>query len=1322
MGNFNIGLDIGTHSVGWAVTDNNYNMLKFKKKNMWGVRLFDEGETAEVRRTNRSSRRRLNRRRERVALLQQFLGKEIEKVDKAFYIRLRESFLYLEDRQDKVSKSNLFVDKHFSDKEYYEKYPTIYHLRKELIENPDKKDIRLVYLALHHIIKYRGNFLYEGQSFDNIAGNIEETIQELIDEVCKLEIADIKLSPNEIKEIISNKNNSRQKKVDQLVNGEKIYKNQLKNIFNGLVGLKVDLGKIFKDIVFEEEISFKFSDEDIDIKLDKGRLVLGDDCTLLEIMEKIYSWSVMGSILNYDSDKAYEDKKYISFAKVHGFKKYKKELKMLKDLISHYDRKIYKEIFKSKEDGANYQTYIKNKDKSIKNKTAKELFYDKITKFIESKLDDSYLLEEKNYILKEIENDNFLIIQNTKDNAAIPYQLNEMELVKILENQSNHYTCIEENKDKILRLLNFRVPYYVGPLNKHSEFAWVEKIKGMENEKIYPWNMDKIVDIDASAEKFIKRMTNKCTYLVKEDVLPRNSLLFSDYMYHNEINKIKINGKRLDKKLKEDLREKIFLNKKTVSEKDIANWYKNNHQCVGGKCEVEGLQGDKKAASSLAPYIDFANIFKEINSSNRETIENIIEWLTVFEDKKIVESKITKEYPEIAKDKHVMKKILRLKYKGWSRLSKKLLNGIYIVNSYQRKMTIMDTLKETDLNFMQILGKENFKQKIKEENKLEDNTKITYNNLIKDLQGSPKIKRGVWQSIKIIEEIVKIMGTYPENIFIEFAREDEESKRTSSRKSKLEKLYAHLGEVYDEYINKDVKKDLKNKKTLVDNKRKQLYFMQLGKCMYSGEKLDFDQLHLYETDHIIYQSLIKDDSIDNLVLVKKSQNQNRSNQTMPANFVSNDIKVWWEFLKEKGLISSKKYNNLMKRELNRFEEEGFINRQLVETRQISKHVTNILINCYEKEGTKVVPVKASLVDDFRKQFDIYKNREINDYHHAKDALVTSVIGNYILSRFPSLEKEFVYNEYKKYSKYENNRVNKYGFILGSMNKTYEKNGKVVWEENKTIDKIKKQLNYKDCNITKRVCENKGELFKGTIYPKLKSNKKISNPIPIKWGLEVEKYGFYTGEQIAYSSIIEYKKGKKRVKSLMGVPIRYSNKIGNSKEKLKEYFENIQKLEDVRILKDKIFKYQLFKNEKGLFYLASTSEWHNAKQLLLDKVSEEIIYKMSNKKYSESIKDKDLISVYEKISNKIETHYPEFKGIVKKLNNNKQVFEGISKEDKVNVIQEMLKITKANGNNGNLKLIKGTDREGRLNGKNIKVEETTFIYPSITGLFMKEERY
>ena len=52
-----LGLDIGTESVGYAVTDENYNILKFNGKNMWGSRLFDEAQTAAERRTFRSGRR-----------------------------------------------------------------------------------------------------------------------------------------------------------------------------------------------------------------------------------------------------------------------------------------------------------------------------------------------------------------------------------------------------------------------------------------------------------------------------------------------------------------------------------------------------------------------------------------------------------------------------------------------------------------------------------------------------------------------------------------------------------------------------------------------------------------------------------------------------------------------------------------------------------------------------------------------------------------------------------------------------------------------------------------------------------------------------------------------------------------------------------------------------------------------------------------------------------------------------------------------------------------------------------------------------------------
>ena len=62
IGSYYAGLDVGTNSVGWAVTDKEYNILRFKGNAMWGVSLFDEAQTAEGRRMARTNRRRLARR------------------------------------------------------------------------------------------------------------------------------------------------------------------------------------------------------------------------------------------------------------------------------------------------------------------------------------------------------------------------------------------------------------------------------------------------------------------------------------------------------------------------------------------------------------------------------------------------------------------------------------------------------------------------------------------------------------------------------------------------------------------------------------------------------------------------------------------------------------------------------------------------------------------------------------------------------------------------------------------------------------------------------------------------------------------------------------------------------------------------------------------------------------------------------------------------------------------------------------------------------------------------------------------------------------
>lgn len=160
-----VGLDIGTNSNGWAVTDENYNIVKRNGKALWGTRLFDEAKTAKERRALRASRRRIERRSWRIELLQELFSQEICKKDPGFYVRMKESGLYKEDKTVHQPNS-LFNDINYNDRAYHNAYPTIYHLRHALMTEDKAFDVRLVYLAIHHIIKHRGHFFFANLKTD----------------------------------------------------------------------------------------------------------------------------------------------------------------------------------------------------------------------------------------------------------------------------------------------------------------------------------------------------------------------------------------------------------------------------------------------------------------------------------------------------------------------------------------------------------------------------------------------------------------------------------------------------------------------------------------------------------------------------------------------------------------------------------------------------------------------------------------------------------------------------------------------------------------------------------------------------------------------------------------------------------------------------------------------------------------------------------------------------------------------------------------------------------------------------------------------------
>ena len=88
-----IGFDIGTNSTGYAVSDTNYDLIKYQQHPMWGVHLFETAKLAEERRTHRAARRRLDRRQQRIQLLRELFSVEIGKVDRNFFRRIDSSFL-----------------------------------------------------------------------------------------------------------------------------------------------------------------------------------------------------------------------------------------------------------------------------------------------------------------------------------------------------------------------------------------------------------------------------------------------------------------------------------------------------------------------------------------------------------------------------------------------------------------------------------------------------------------------------------------------------------------------------------------------------------------------------------------------------------------------------------------------------------------------------------------------------------------------------------------------------------------------------------------------------------------------------------------------------------------------------------------------------------------------------------------------------------------------------------------------------------------------------------------------------------------------------
>ena len=1345
--NYCIGLDIGTNSTGYAMTDMNGRLLKHHKRSTFGAVLFDQASPAKDRRLARSARRRLDRREQRIDLLQWLLSDEIAKKDPEFFLRLNESFLQEDERKYPLLYGTLPVSVWTDGSPFampdgtplldqnrkIRTFPTIYHLRHALMHTSKQADIRYIYLAMHHIIKYRGNFLMEGQTLFADNQDIKKDIRELLEQV-----KDILGQPDDelpqyifrldddvvdgVYSVLQSKrlsNSARADEILKLMMPGKEAKAAVKQLASLLVGNSGSLKTLFgyEGDSPAEKLSLGKEDLEADSYID----ALGANGSCFELMLRIYQWQLFCSLR--------EPGETISYTMIRRYEQHARDLKQLKDWVKTYAKDQYDPFFRAA-DQENYCTYsghykLHRMQKGTQVKQCdQETFYKALKKLFARASAEGQAAAAP--MLKAAEQNNgFLPLLRINFNGAIPNQLHAEELSMLIDNQGRFYPSLLENKDKIMALCTFRLPYYVGPLNDRSPFAkWIRRDCCTH---AYPWNFFDVVDKMATAEGFIENLTNKCTYLPEEDVLPLHSLLYEEYLLLDEMNRVTIKGKLLTPELKERVINGLFIRRKNISRKAFAKWLKENTCYTDiAETDIEHLHGADGFAASLRTYNDLLSHGFDINPDTMQKLETLVRWSTIFENRSILREKINASYPELTEAQVTY--ICRRRYTGWGRLSEKLLNGLSGTLDHE-PATVIGIMRKTNDNFMKVINDKRYGIAAEIERHWQGSKEgpITYEE-VQQLQGSPALKRAVWQAVRITQELTEHQGHAPKAIYIENTRDEDDTRkgrRTIDRIAQLEALYRAVDTAFDdEQCSQRLQECKAGKERLTD--RQFLYFLQMGKCLYTGKPLDFQHLELYQIDHILPQSYIKDDSLENRALVISAENQRKRDNQLLQDDVQQHMRGWWHFLHQRGLMGDKKLRNLTRTAVSENEQLGFINRQLVETSQIIKHVVTLFKAHYP--DTRVEGINARLSSSVRDAYKLYKIRELNDTHHAFDAFLACTMGTFTDRFFSWISDESVAASKARTAwlkaKDTEQRINTNGIILGSFNHDQidEETGEILRDAREHIAYVKSVWGYRDHFIVRRKTANTGKFYDETRYPAGSAKAKIR----MRKDLPVERYGGFNSVKPAYIAAVTCKKGKKTIGTLVNVPVMLVSAYEKDPSVLIDYLmnndESFSGCKDLTIIKNKILLNQKIEYEGSELLLKSCSEAWNGKQLYLSAAENALLFQLIHWNESKwTCTEQQLSSLYQTLLDKLKAQYPMYNETIgSRLKKAAEKVEVLSLKEKAQLILETIKIMQVNGNFAMYKtkvpMIGLNDNQGRITNKVFDLTHIFLIDQSVTGFY------
>lgn len=266
---------------------------------------------------------------------------------------------------------------------------------------------------------------------------------------------------------------------------------------------------------------------------------------------------------------------------------------------------------------------------------------------------------------------------------------------------------------------------------------------------------------------------------------------------------------------------------------------------------------------------------------------------------------------------------------------------------------------------------------------------------------SPVVKRSISQTIKVVNAIVREMGTSPTYINIELARE---LSRNFDERKKIKKAQDE-----NAAINEQIMSDLLNEYGIENPSGQNLVKMKLwqeqdGRCMYSGDAIEIERLAepgYVDVDHIIPYSICFDDRMVNKVLVLAKENRQKGNR-IPLQYLQGEKRNQFIIRVNQSNLRLAKRTRLLKESIS--DEQEWKQRNLQDTQFIASYLRgyieqNLIFSAFASGKKRhVVAVNGAITSYVRKRWGINKVRENGDLHHAVDAVVIGCITQGMINR------------------------------------------------------------------------------------------------------------------------------------------------------------------------------------------------------------------------------------------------------------------------------------------------------------------------------------